>query len=134
MASQFRKFIEGIRVVPKSTDLASQTGDLEVDSLTGKLEYFQLLDKSPVVTEAHQATLSNKTIDSDDNNTISVELSSLKTVLSDADKIIRRDAAGAVVSGNEILDSSQIVTLDATQSFTNKTFDAEGTGNSLHPR
>jgi len=131
MASQFRKFIEGIRVVPKSTDLASQTGDLEVDSLTGKLEYFQLLDKSPVVTEAHQATLSNKTIDSDDNNTISVELSSLKTVLSDADKIIRRDAAGAVVSGNEILDSSQIVTLDATQSFTNKTFDAEGTGNSL---
>jgi len=133
MATQFRKFIDGIRVVPKSTLTTElQKGDLQAkDDAAGKLYYYNGASESPILTERHTATLQYKTIDSNDNNTISVGLSSLKTAVGDGNKVIRRDAAGAVVSGNLVPNTSEIVTLDASQSFTNKTFDAEGTGNSL---
>lgn len=51
-----------------------------------------------VVTEAGSATLTNKTIDGDNNTVQDLGLSSLKTVLADANKAILRDAAGAVTS------------------------------------
>jgi hypothetical protein len=43
-------------------------------------------------------TLTNKTIDGDSNTVQDLALSSLKTVLGDADEVVVRDAAGAVVS------------------------------------
>lgn len=51
-----------------------------------------------VVTEAGSATLTNKTIDGDNNTVQDLGLSSLKPVLADANKAILRDAAGAVTS------------------------------------
>ena len=72
MASSFRKFIKGIRVVPESSSTSSESGDLEVDSGSGKLKYYNSTDATPnsaVVTEAHQATLTNKTLTSPVLNT-----------------------------------------------------------------
>lgn len=66
-------------------------------------------------------TLTNKTIDGDDNTLQDIALTSLKTVLADADKVIRRDSSGVVVSDNALPNSSEIVTIDATQTLTNKT-------------
>lgn len=43
-------------------------------------------------------TLTNKTIDGDSNTVQDLALSSLKTVLGDADEVVLRDATGAVVS------------------------------------
>ena len=90
-----------------------------------------LPNSSEIVTIDSSATLTNKTIDGDNNTIQDVGISSLKTVLADANKVIRRDAAGAVTSGNAIPNSSEIVTTDSSSTFTNKTFNAEGTGNSL---
>lgn len=73
-----------------------------------------------VTTDASQ-TLTAKTIDGDDNTVQDLALTSLKTALADADKVIRRDASGIVVSGNNLPNSSAIVTTDATQTLTNKT-------------
>ena len=79
MALNFRKFIEGLRIVPKTSSTASEKGDLDVVNGTGKLQYHNGTSASPVVTEAHSATLTNKTIDGDDNTIQDVALTSLKT-------------------------------------------------------
>ena len=128
MAINIRKFLEGIKIVPKASSTVDETGELEVISASGKLNYRNNVDAnpvSPVVTEAHSATLTNKTIDGDNNTIQDVGISSLKTVLADADKVIRRDVAGAVVSGNSLPNSSQIVTLDSSDTLTNKTIDGD---------
>lgn len=124
MASNIRKFLEGLKIVPKASSTIDETGELEVISGSGKLNYRNNLDLtpvSPVVTEAHLAVLTNKTIDGDDNTIQDVGISSLKTVLGDADKVIRRDGSGIVISGNSLPNSSQIVTLDSSDTLTNKT-------------
>jgi len=68
VASNFRKFLEGLRIVPKTTSSSSETGDLEVLSSDGKLRLYNAaqtgIENSPVVTEAHSATLTNKTLTS----------------------------------------------------------------------
>lgn len=125
MALNFRKFIEGLRIVPKAASTASEKGDLDVVSGSGKLNYHNGTTASPIVTEAHSATLTNKTIDGDDNTVQDLGLTSLKTVLADADKVIRRDASGIVTSGNALPNSSQIVTLDSSDTLTNKTIDGD---------
>lgn len=121
MATSFRKFLEGLRIVPKTTSTASEQGDLDVTTAAGKLNYHNGTSASPVVTEDHQATLTNKTIDGDNNTVQDLALTSLKTVLADANKVIRRDASGVVASGNALPNSSQIVTLDSSDVLTNKT-------------
>lgn len=121
MALNFRKFLEGLRVIPKTTSTVSEKGDLDVTDSSGKLNYHNGTSASPLVSEAHSATLTNKTIDGDDNTIQDIAITSLKTVLADANKVIRRDAAGAVISGNALPNSSEIATVDATQTLTNKT-------------
>lgn len=53
--------------------------------------------KALVTTDASQ-TLTGKSMDGDDNTFTDIAISSLKTVLGDADKVILRDGSGAVVS------------------------------------
>ena len=121
MATSFRKFLEGLRIIPKTTSTASEQGDLDVTSADGKLNYHNGTTASPVVTETHSATLTNKTIDGDNNTVQDLALTSLKTVLADANKVIRRDASGIVTSGNSLPNSSEIVTIDSSTALTNKT-------------
>ena len=121
MATSFRKFLEGLRIIPKTTSTASEQGDLDVTTAAGKLNYHNGTNASPVVTEAHSAVLTNKTIDGDNNTVQDLALTSLKTVLGDANKVIRRDAAGAIVSDNALPNSSELVTIDSSTALTNKT-------------
>jgi hypothetical protein len=69
VATSFRKFLEGLRIIPKAASTASEKGDLDVTDLSGKLNYHNGTSASPVVTEAHQATLTNKTLTSPVLNT-----------------------------------------------------------------
>jgi hypothetical protein len=69
LATNFRKILEGLRIIPKSTPTASEKGDLEVSTSTGKISYHDGTSESPLVTEAHTATLTNKTLTSPVINT-----------------------------------------------------------------
>jgi len=69
VATSFRKFLEGLRIIPKVASTASEKGDLDVTDSSGKLNYHNGSSASPVVTEDHQATLTNKTLTSPVLNT-----------------------------------------------------------------
>ena len=62
-----KKFLKGLKIVPKTTLESDEKGELEVDSSTGKLNYHNGTTRSPVVTEAHTQTLLNKQISAADN-------------------------------------------------------------------
>lgn len=58
-----KKFLLAIGLVPKGASEIDSQGELEVLNTDGKLRYHNGTTVSPVVTEAHSATLTNKTID-----------------------------------------------------------------------
>lgn len=126
MALNFRKFFEGLKIIPKTSSTADAAGEMDVTSGNGKLNYHNGTTPSPIVTEAHASTLTNKTIDGDDNTIQDLALASLKTVLADANKVIQRDASGIVVSGPLVpAGSGDLVRTDSTQTLTNKTIDGD---------
>ena len=59
----FKQIFEGLRIKAKSVLNSDTKGELEVDSATGKMHLHNGTSRSPIVTEAHTATLTNKTID-----------------------------------------------------------------------
>jgi hypothetical protein len=65
----FKRFFQGINIVPKATTTASGAGDLEFVTSSNKLNLHNGSTISPIVTESHTATLTNKTIDIS-NNTV----------------------------------------------------------------
>jgi hypothetical protein len=139
MAFSFKKFLKGINVAPKSGSTADSQGDIEVDSATTKINFHNGTTASPVVTEGHASQGANrlKSKDLEDSTTAVVDVS-------DTTKKIKFDAAGTTGTATTLLGSQTVdrtLTLpDATDTlvgkattdtFTNKTFDAAGTGNSL---
>lgn len=74
MALNFKKIWTGLGIVPKTTTTSDKKGELEVIDSTGKLNYHNGTSNSPVVTEAHTATITNKTIVAA-NNTITTAAS-----------------------------------------------------------
>lgn len=64
---QKKRFIEGIQLTPKAVNTNAVLGDMEVNSATGKLNFYTGSINDPVVTEATAATLTNKTINGPDN-------------------------------------------------------------------
>jgi hypothetical protein len=65
-----RKFLEGLKIIPKSASAADSAGELEVISTnSNKLQYHNGTSSSAIVTESHSATLTNKTLTSPVINT-----------------------------------------------------------------
>jgi hypothetical protein len=98
---------------------ATKLGNGDVDNT----ELSLLSGLTTIMTPSSTDTLTNKTIDGDDNTLQDISLPSLKTVLADADKVIRRDASGVVISGNSLPNSSALVTIDSNSVLTNKDID-----------
>lgn len=125
MAFNFRKFLQGIKLIPNASSQVSEKGDIEVLDSSGKLNFHNGTTASPMVTESHSATMTNKTIDGDDNTIQDLALSSLKTNLADADKFIVRDASGIPVSNTKAVPTGAVVGTSDSQTLTNKTIDGD---------
>lgn len=64
MALNFKKIWNGLKLVVKASSTSDSTGDMEVlSSNANKLHYHNGTSNSAIVTEAHSATLTNKTFD-----------------------------------------------------------------------
>lgn len=72
-----KKHENGLNIPEKAVSTADQKGDIEV--VGGKVQYHNGTAVSPVVTESHSATLTNKTIDADLNTVSNLETENLKS-------------------------------------------------------
>jgi hypothetical protein len=112
VAFGFKSFLKGIRLVPVSTTAITQNGDIEVLSANGKLNYFNST-ASPVVTEAHAATLTNKVMSGASNTFSNIGYSSLTLTNSIVNADINASAAIAYSKLNLV---SSIVNADISAS------------------
>lgn len=69
MARNYKKQQDGFTIVPKTTTTSDSQGEMEVLDSDGKLRFHNGVSNSPVVTETHAATLTNKTLTSPVINT-----------------------------------------------------------------
>ena len=128
---------------PISIDLDSETLDIAggtgIDTTASGNEISIAID-STVVTESSTDTLTNKSIDSDNNTITNIVNADIKSSAAiDASKIADGSVSDAefqrldgVTSDIQTqLDAKGDVTASSTNTFTNKTIDADGTGNSI---
>lgn len=103
MATNYKKIETGVNVVPKSASTSDALGDVEVLSSTNKASFHNGSSASPIVTEAHSATLTNKTIDADSNTITNIDNADIKTgaaidrsklATATADTVAVNDASG----------------------------------------
>lgn len=85
----FRKDSQDITLRPNQSTTYTQARDIQLPAGDADHE---------LVGKAASQTLTNKSMSGDDNTFSNIGISSLKTALSDADKLILRDVSGAVVS------------------------------------
>jgi hypothetical protein len=112
MALNFKKIWEGLKIVKKSSQSLPSTdatvGDLEVLS-DGKLYYRNdSVNSSPIVTESHSATLTNKTLTDVvlNNSTAGVTGTSLETNLSSSAQANKLATAAATKSYADTVSSA----------------------------
>lgn len=93
MAINYKKIWNGITVVPKTTTASSLLGELETLTSNSKIHFHNGTTNSPIVTEAHAATLINKSIDATTNTITNIANTNISASAAiDATKI----AAGTV--------------------------------------
>jgi hypothetical protein len=135
MALDFRKWVKGILIQNESDK--SKEVRLTVDNsassgtnttIVAKQTLSRSLDlpntSGTLVEQDFAQTLTNKTIDGDNNTVQDLALTSLKTVIGDADKFVSRDVSGQVVSTKAVPVGTVVGNSD-TQTLTNKTIDAD---------
>jgi len=115
MATGFKRILQGLRLFPKTTSTVSEAGDLDFDTTSNKANLHNGTTSSPMVTEAHTATLTNKNL-SDSTTAV--------TDVSDPTKQIKFDAAGTTGTSTTLLSSqttNKTLTLpDATDTLIGK--------------
>lgn len=72
-----KKFLIGLRILPKGLNEINEKGELEVIDSSGKLFYHNGTSASPIVTETHEAELENKTIDGTKNTLLNIPATSI---------------------------------------------------------
>lgn len=147
MALNLRKFLEGIKIVPRASTTIDAQGELEVLSSNGKIQYHNGTTASPIVTAAHAESLTNKTIDADLNTISNIDNADIKAgaaidrsklASGTADHVIINNGSGVLSSeatlaksrGGSGQDNSSLTfpasgtlaTLTGTESFSNKIF------------
>lgn len=97
----FRKFFKGLNIRPKASTESNEMGDLEVLSSDTKLHYHNGTTTSPVLTEGQAGTLTNKTIDADQNTITNIENADIKAGAAiDHSKLANSGSPGQVLLGN----------------------------------
>lgn len=117
MPVNYRKFLEGLGLVARSSTAATIKGELEVIDSTGKLQYHNGTSVSAVVTEAHTATLTNKTIDADGtgNSITNIENADIKAAAAIAfSKLAALTSTNILVGNGSNVPTAVAVSGDAT--------------------
>ena len=129
----FRRILEGLRLIPKSTLTLDQKGDLQVWDTDGALYYHNGSVASPVLTTTSSSSVSNKTFVNPVITGGSITGSSISTLdgifsienSSDNTKILKFSAAAITTGTTAVLTappaSTTLVGTDSTQTLTNKT-------------
>lgn len=109
MALNFRKFLQGIQIVPKTTSTVSAAGDLDFDTTSDKLNLHNGTDSSHVVTETQSSEgadrLQNKDLDASNVRFVDP---------TDTSKEISFEDAGATTNTTLTLHGIQTVDRDIT--------------------
>lgn len=88
MALGIKRFFKGLRLNPVASTSIDSKGEMEALATGGKLNYHNGTTASPMVTEAHSATLTNKSIDADTNTITNIDNNEIKASAAiDATKI-----------------------------------------------
>lgn len=133
MARNFVNASAGLRIIPQDgSNLPTRGGEMAVIESDGKLKFFNesASTLSPVVTESHSATLSNKVYQDpifSGSITINGNFNQIKLGTGTNEVTINPGSSSAARTTNfpDYLGTSSIVIESATQSISNKSIDAD---------
>jgi hypothetical protein len=128
MASfNFRHFLNGINIFPKTTSTVSAQGDLDVDSTSGKLNYHNGTASSVVLTANSTDTVKSKTLDSTNviadaaDTTKQIAFSLTGATTAKTLTVSSTQTTSQTLSIPNITAADVVVTQAASQTLTNKT-------------
>lgn len=111
MAINFSKFLKGIKLIPNASTQVSEKGDMEILDSSGKLNLHNGTSASPVLTEAHSASVTNKTIDADQNTISNIDNADIKAgaaidrnklASGTANRVLVNDGSGVMADASAI--------------------------------